>query len=252
MLISMTGQGQSRRVCGNMEIQVEVRAVNNRFFKLQLRTSDTLSRLESEIEAACRQHVRRGSLNMSVYVNREARAADFRLQEVAIASYHAQIKSIAEKLGINADVSMGQLLALPGVVNENETDNREPSDELTKETLAAVEDALKCLNRMREAEGANMATELLAQVDRIRVLKDAIEEKAPLVIDDYRERLRLRVQQGLALVGAEVHPPTCCVRRRYLRIRPMCAKRSFDCAVTLGSLPLWLKIKRARVASWIS
>ncbi len=206
MLISMTGQGQCRRMFGTMEIQVEVRAVNNRFFKLQLRTSDSLSRLEPEIEALCRQYVRRGSLTMSVYISREARATDYRLQEVAIASYYDQIKSIASSLGIAADVTMGQLLGLPGVVNETESDSREPSDELTRETLTAVEDALKCLNRMREVEGANMATELLTQIERIRVQKDAIEEKAPLVIDDYRERLRLRVQQGLSLIGAEVHP----------------------------------------------
>ena len=206
MLISMTGQGQCRRMFGTMEIQVEVRAVNNRFFKLQLRTSDSLSRLEPEIEALCRQHVRRGSLTMSVYISREARQSDFRLQEVAVASYYSQIEAIANKLGIAADVTMGQLLALPGVVSESETDNREPSDELTRETLAAVEDALKCLNRMREAEGSHMATELLGQVERIRLQKDAIEEKAPLVIDDYRERLRLRVQQGLSIIGADVNP----------------------------------------------
>ncbi len=100
----------------------------------------------------------------------------------------------------------GAIAGSAGVVNETESDSREPSDELTRETLTAVEDALKCLNRMREVEGANMATELLTQIERIRVQKDAIEEKAPLVIDDYRERLRLRVQQGLSLIGAEVHP----------------------------------------------
>lgn len=205
MLISMTGQGQSRRILGSMEIMVEVRAVNNRFFKLQLRTSEVLSRLEPEFEALARQHVRRGSLNMSVYVSREARASDYRLQEVAIASYLEQCRAIASSVGIDAQVTLGQLLALPGVVAETQTQDREPSDELTSETLAAVADALICLNRMREAEGANMATELRGQVEKINVLKVAIEDKAPLVIDDYRERLRLRVQQGLAMVGVDVH-----------------------------------------------
>ncbi len=245
----MTGQGQCRRVFGNMEIQVEVRAVNNRFFKLQLRTSDSLSRLESEIESLCRQQVRRGSLTMSVYVSREARLTDFRLQEVAIASYYSQIQAIAKNLGIDAEVTMGQLLALPGVVNENEPESREPSDELTRETLAAVEDALKCLNRMRVAEGANMATELLSQIERIRTLKDAIEEKAPLVIDDYRERLRLRVQQGLSIIGAEVNPADLLRERRSLPTRPTCARRSCDCAVTHASSQLCSRTKRAKAAS---
>ncbi len=204
MLTSMTGQGQGRRMVGSMEVTVEVRAVNNRFFKLQLRTSETLSRLEPQIESLVRQYVRRGALNMSVYLHRASKASDFQLEETAIASYYQQCQAIAQHLGISADVSLGQLLALPGVVAEQTNERKEPSEELTAETLAAVTDALKCLNRMREAEGSNMADELRGQLDRIVALKTIIEEKAPLVIDDYRERLRLRVQQGLALVGVDV------------------------------------------------
>jgi uncharacterized protein (TIGR00255 family) len=201
----MTGQGQSRRIVGAIEVTVEVRAVNNRFFKLQLRTSDVLSRLEPQIEALARQHIRRGSLNMNVYVSRAARASDYRLHEVAITSYYEQCQAIAARLGISAQITMADLLALPGVVAEHEPHDHEPDDELVQETLAAVNDALLCLNRMREAEGANMANELRGQLERINEIKVAIEAKAPMVIDDYRERLRLRVQQGLALVGVDIH-----------------------------------------------
>jgi len=205
MLTSMTGQGQGRRTAGAVEVTVEVRAVNNRFFKMQLRTSDVLGQIEPQIEALAKQHVRRGSLNMTVYVHRAARAGDYRLQEVAIASYYQQCQGIAAKLGIDAQVSIGNLLALPGVVAECNTDDREADDELIAQTLAAVGEALQCLNRMRAAEGENMAKELRGQLERINLIKVAIEEKAPMVIDDYRERLRLRVQQGLALVGVDVH-----------------------------------------------
>lgn len=205
MLLSMTGQGQSRRIVGATEVTVEVRAVNNRFFKLQLRTSDVLSRLEPQIESLARQTIRRGSLNMSVYISRAARATDYRLEEVAIASYYSQCQAIAEQLGIQSQVTLGQLLTLPGVVSEGETQEREPSDELASETLAAVGDALKCLNRMREAEGANMAAELRGQLERIDELKLAIEQKAPQVIEEYRQRLHSRVQQALSTAGADFH-----------------------------------------------
>ncbi len=179
-----------------------MRAVNNRFFKLQLRTSDSLSRLEPEIEALCRQNVRLGSLTMSVYISRECQGENDRLSPAG--SRHRQLLrpdqvDCERALGIAADVTMGQLLGLPGVVNETESDSREPSDELTRETLTAVEDALKCLNRMREVERCQHGHRT-HDADRThpRFRKDAIEEKAPMVIDDYRERLRLRVQQGLS------------------------------------------------------
>jgi len=205
VLISMTGQGQSRRMVGAAEITVEVRAVNNRYFKLHLRTSEMLSQLEGPIEALARQMVRRGSLNMNVNVSRTARPNDYRLEEVALASYYAQCQSIAQQLGIDAQVSLGQLLALPGVVVA-ESASRDADETLLSETLAAVSDALQCLNGMRQAEGAHMASELLGQLERIKQLKAGIEQKAPLVIDEYRERLRTRVQQGLAAVGVELQP----------------------------------------------
>jgi uncharacterized protein (TIGR00255 family) len=109
-------------------------------------------------------------------------------------------------LGIDSQVTLAHLLVLPGVVSERETQDREPSDELADATFAAVSEALDCLNRMRHAEGAHMASELSRQVDRIVELKGIIEQKAPLVIDDYRERLRSRVQQGLAIAGVDIHP----------------------------------------------
>ena len=236
---------------GAIEVIVEVRAVNNRFFKLQLRSSDVLNHLEPQIEALARQHVRRGSLNMSVYVSRDARTSDYRLQEVAIASYYAQCQSIAARLGIDSQVTMGHLLALPGVVAENQTEDREPDEELIAETLTAVGDALACLNRMREAEGTNMANELRGQVERINHIKVAIEEKAPMVIDDYRERLRLRVQQGLALVGVDVHATDVLRETQIFADKATFAKRLCDFVAIRVSLPLCSTSQRAKAASSI-
>lgn len=51
-----------------------------------------------------------------------------------------------------------------------------------------------------------MAGELGRQIERIEALSEIIEQKAPMVVDEYRERLRSRVQSGLAIVGVEIHP----------------------------------------------
>ena len=50
MLLSMTGQGQGRRPYAAAEISAEVRAVNNRHLKMQIRTCETLNALEPQIE----------------------------------------------------------------------------------------------------------------------------------------------------------------------------------------------------------
>ncbi len=188
------------------DIRVEVRAVNNRFLKVQLRTPDGLTSLEPQIENVVRQSLKRGSLQMSVFVSYVATASDFRLQEVAIESYHRQCRGLAERLGISADVSIGQLLVLPGVMQEKDRGLSESNEELVTTVLATVRDALECLNRMRHSEGAAMADELLRQLRILQELIRTIELRLPLVAEEYRERLRNKLQQALAAIGADVQP----------------------------------------------
>lgn len=202
----MTGQGQGRRVLGETEVTVEVRAVNNRFLKIQLRMADALSGIEPQVEAIIRQSLKRGSLQVGVHINRQAVPGDYTLQQVAIESYYRQCHGIAQKLGIETEVTIGQLLQLPGVVLEREGSPVEIGEELTAITLATVTDALDCLNRMRRNEGDSMAAELHSQLANMSSLIDVIRERAPQVVDDYRERLRGKLQTGLVSLGLDVQP----------------------------------------------
>ena len=202
----MTGQGQGRRVQDHSDIRVEVRAVNNRFLKVQLRTPDGLTNLEPQIENLVRQSLKRGSLQMSVFVSYVATASDFRLQEVAMESYYRQCRGLAERLGISTDVNIGQLLVLPGVIQEKDRGLSESNEDLVTTVLATVRDALECLNRMRQSEGEAMADELLRQLRILEELIRTIEQRLPLVAGEYRERLKNKLQQALAAIGAEVQP----------------------------------------------
>ncbi len=206
MLLSMTGQGQGRRMHGQSDIRVEVRAVNNRFLKIQLRTPDALTNLEVQIEGLVRKVLKRGSLQISVSVSQLAVPSDFRLHEIAVESYYRQCRGMAERLGISTDVTIGQLLALPGVVLENFSSADHTNEELAEAVLTTVQEALDCLNRMRSSEGSAMAEELCRQLKNLETLIQNIETRLPLVADEYRERLRGKLQQGLAAIGAEVQP----------------------------------------------
>ena len=60
MLLSMTGQGVSTASAEGTTVTVEIRAVNNRHLKINLRAPDSLIALESSIEKMIRNVVRRG------------------------------------------------------------------------------------------------------------------------------------------------------------------------------------------------
>ena len=206
MLLSMTGQGQGRRPYAAAEINAEVRAVNNRHLKVQIRTCDTLSGLEPQIETLVRKTLRRGSLQLSVQLSGSAFDNRFQLQESVVTGYIQQCQALASKLGVDDQVSLRDILALPGVVSDRKTvGSGEPlSADLVAEVMATITQSLECLNGMRRAEGASMGEELTRQLSRLAELTAEIEQRAPLVVDEYRLRLEARLSKVLAELGAKL------------------------------------------------
>ncbi len=204
VLLSMTGQGLGRRTYGQSEVTVEVRAVNNRYFKLQARFSNAITGLESKVEGLIRQKLRRGSLQLAIHVSGKLNNDLYTFDTVALENYYQQIKTLAAKLGQVSALSLAELAALPGVVVEKTAKVDEVDTGLEEAVLAAVGEAMDCLNRMRLTEGQSMSEELVQQLSRLRQLTEAVEVRAPMVIEEYRQRLINRLGPALAEVGAQI------------------------------------------------
>ena len=118
MLLSMTGHGQG--IAGGSHIQVltEIRTVNNRYLKINV-TSDLDAEQQARIEASVREVVQRGSVSVRVKVDRD-RSELYRLNVDLIQNYQKQLSSLE-----GADVNLGSLLSLPGVVEEKVSDEAE-------------------------------------------------------------------------------------------------------------------------------
>ena len=63
MISSMTGFGQACAESGGVVYTVEVRTVNNRYFKAQLRLPDIAAFMEGEIEKLHRDRIHRGTVS---------------------------------------------------------------------------------------------------------------------------------------------------------------------------------------------
>jgi len=192
----MTGHGEAQRQQDGVAIAVEVRTVNNRYLKVSFRTSEGYGVLESNIESVVRRHVRRGSVQVNVRIDREPTPDDFKLNEVVLAGYQQQLEALREKSGGADPIRPESLLMLPGVVNEAARHNvsAETDWPLVEQTLT---EALENLSHMRAEEGAAMATDLHANCEVIATELDKIEERAPLVVDAYRKRLTERLNKLL-------------------------------------------------------
>lgn len=205
MLLSMTGHGEAHRHQTGMAIAVEVRTVNNRHFKLSVRCSEGYAALEPQVEAVVREHVRRGTVQVNLRVDRELTSDDYRLNESVLLGYMKQLDVILQQHGLGEQVRFDSILALPGVVNELGAtfDAAESHWTLIEPVLS---EALTNLARMRSEEGKAMAADLNSNLQIITRELAEIEVRAPLVIDGYRGRIQERLAKLMAEFGVTIGP----------------------------------------------
>ena len=70
MLLSMTGFGEASRQNDSLAVSVEVRTINSRYFKLTCAAAKATAALEPQIDALVRQHIKRGTVQVSLRVKR--------------------------------------------------------------------------------------------------------------------------------------------------------------------------------------
>jgi uncharacterized protein (TIGR00255 family) len=205
LLLSMTGHGEAQGQREHAIVGVEVRAVNNRFLKVSTRISDGFGALEPLIEAAIKQNVRRGTIQVNIRVDRESGLDDFRLNESVLAGYRQQLERMNEQLGRSEPVRLELLLGLPGVVDEDVTGERRV-EEFWPLVESVLLEALENLSRMRVEEGAAMAADMHANCRVIAQQLDQIGQRAPLVVESYQRRLTERVNKLLAEYSMGLQP----------------------------------------------
>ncbi len=188
----MTGFGQGQLKHQQLAVHVEVRSVNNRYFKLHLRTQNGYNLLETEIENYLRQHVRRGTVTVYLQVRRTVQPDQFRLNATALNAYRDQLLLLRRQWELPPRVEPEALLALPGVVDEALLEHDVHADwPLVQQ---ALQQAVDQLQQMRRREGEAMARELEQHCRNIRQLVQQIAERARHVAPEYRQRLLERVR----------------------------------------------------------
>ena len=201
----MTGHGEAHRHDDGLSIAVEIRTVNNRYFKLNLRMTEGYIPLEPHIEGVIRQQIRRGTAQVNLQINREPQPEDFRLNQAVLSSYLRQLEAVLGGAVSRDGAHLAPLLALPGVVHEptaayDEIEAQWPRIEVV------VNEALSHLSKMRIDEGRSMAADLTVNARAIAAELAKVEARAPLVVEAYRVRLTEKLNKLLSEVGVRVEP----------------------------------------------
>jgi len=178
-------------------VTVETRTVNSRFFKLSVRLGEGYAALEPQIEKIVRQRIRRGTIQVTVRVERGASPDDFRINADVLGNYQRQLESLQQQRKTSGELSVESLLLLPGVIDEKTGCRADCAGDwpLIRET---VEEALENLAQMRMEEGQAMTVDLQANREAAVAELEQIKQRSPQVADAYRQRLEERISTLLA------------------------------------------------------
>src|SRR3989440_1689694 len=144
MIISMTGFGDAAAERDGTHYSVEIRSLNNRFFKPVIKLPENVSGLEPELESTLRQQLGRGSITYILKMRMDSAEAAYHINTPALKAYLEQLQAV-KGLDRLVHIDLATLVALPGVCQEprDETDEIERHGpfirELTKKAIEKLD-----------------------------------------------------------------------------------------------------------------
>ncbi|MCH2200757.1 MAG: YicC family protein [Fuerstiella sp.] len=199
----MTGFGNSTAQTDAISVSVELRAVNNRYLKLNLRLPDALNRFENRIEKLVRSRIARGTVQLSMRVRFPRNVGGHVIDADAIQEYRQQLESLTrDTVGVKTP-ELTDLLALPGVVTESEL-LPEMVDSFWPPVEQAISESLDQFDDFRQTEGGQMQGDLNRQCQMISEQVDEIAKLAPDVVAEYRTKLLERLVRAVSDSGVTV------------------------------------------------
>jgi uncharacterized protein (TIGR00255 family) len=168
--------------------------VNHRHFDARIRLPRLLANLEPDVRARLSARLARGKIDLTVMAPEGgAPAQRLEIDLAAAREYLAAGRALAETDGVRGELDAASLLSLPGVARFVEP---EIADGLLRDRmLAALDEGLEALFAMRATEGAALARDLHARLERVVQLAGEVEQRSALVQESARERLRKRARQ---------------------------------------------------------
>lgn len=194
MIKSMTGYGRGEWTDENKRVEVEIKSFNHRYCDVQIHLPRRLNSFEGQVRQLVKQRVSRGRIEVSVQVD-GASLAEQRLEvNLDLAKdYLLGLRMLQEKLNLPGEINLETFINFREIFTRKEVESN-----LEKEWAvlqAASEEALISLDKMRQEEGAILAQDFHQRLQTVEELVRHIEERAPLALKAYHQRLSQKVQE---------------------------------------------------------
>ena len=196
MIKSMTGYGRAQGSFSGGDITVEVKSVNNRYLDCGVKLPRGYVYLEEGVKSQVQKAISRGKVDVFITIN--AAGADnvkISVNEPVAKGYIDAMHRLVQEYGIQDDISASAISKFSDVflVEKQEQDENEVKSAIS----GVVAEALGAFDAMRTREGEALKTDLLQKAEGILTLVSKVEERSPITVKAYRERLTAKMQEVL-------------------------------------------------------
>jgi uncharacterized protein (TIGR00255 family) len=191
---SMTGYGHVSKSLGELDIAVDLRTLNSRYFDFRPRLGKELSHLEAELKKEIQRRLARGRVEL--YLEARPRASDQLELNEALARNYLDLAEHLRREGGKGHVRVKDLLNLPGVCIPK-TDKYYSSESISQGIVEAVGEAIDQVLEARRSEGAALKSDLQKRLRRLIGHVDSVASSAEGISEFYQEKLGARLEELL-------------------------------------------------------
>lgn len=210
MLKSMTGFGRGAYEDADFSITVEMKTVNHRYNEVAIRLPRFLNPLEDKIRKQILQTVNRGRIDVFITATYNAGTnCSLTVDKELAGAYHKALQELGEVIGaengtLNQSSELLYIARCPDVIVVKE--GLFDAESVWPKVQQAVSQALQGLVAMRETEGGNIYGDFIYRADLIAAKLAQVEERSPLVVEEYQHKLQERLTNLLTDNNIKLEP----------------------------------------------
>ena len=196
MIKSMTGYGRAQQSVDGMNITVELKSVNHRYFEFTSKLPRNYGFLDEKLKSFFSTKLTRGKTECYVQIE----AVDepdtvISLNHSLVKGYLEAYKELSDTYGIENDIKVSNLARVGDIFTVRKKEADEDKIWAAVETVAAA--ALDGFIAMREREGEKLKADVLSRLDTIIENVEFIEARSPQTVAEYNEKLVARMKELL-------------------------------------------------------
>jgi len=189
----MTAYGRGEHREGDTIFTAELKSLNNRYRDVILRIPKNFQTLEDEIRSQIASKVRRGRVEVSIQMEKNATEGEYDLElNVPLVRSLVQIfEELNEQFGLDRKITPETLCQMRDVIlykpHDMDIDAARPA------LQEVIRLALDSLDKMRRVEGQAIEKDFVKRLKLIKTYLDEIEERAPTMVEAYQKRLKEKI-----------------------------------------------------------